>query len=67
MIESYILLILNKYENIKRRNGIPWIVQDVKQYIEAKFIENITLKDCATLYFVNEKYLGRIFQKNTAE
>lgn len=64
VIESYILLILNKYENIKRRNGIPWIVQDVKQYIETKFIENITLKDCATLYFVNEKYLGRIFQKN---
>lgn len=64
MTESYIVLILNKNESNKKRNGTPWIVRDLKQYIETKFSESISLKDCAALYFVNEKYLGRIFQKN---
>lgn len=64
VIESYILLLFNKNKREKTKNDMPWEVRDIKQYIEIRFNENITLKDCASLYFLNEKYLGRIFKKN---
>ena len=64
LIESYMLLILKSGENDKRKSGVHWAVQNVKKYIDAEYGENITLRDCAELYFVNKKYLGRTFEKN---
>lgn len=63
-VESYMLLLLKNCESDKRKGSIHWLVQDVKQYIDTEFSENITLKDCAEFYFVNEKYLGRVFKNN---
>ena len=64
MVKSYIALIFKNCENDKRKGDMQGVVQDIKQYIDAEFSGNITLRDCAELYCVNEKYLGRIFKKN---
>lgn len=34
------------------------------EYIKTSYSEKITLKDIATLYFYNEKHLGRAFKKH---
>lgn len=62
VVESYILLILRNCENDKQKGDIKCVVKDIKQYIDIEYSENITLKDCAELYFVNAKYLGRVFK-----
>lgn len=41
------------------------LIGNVEEYILFHYAQNITLKDLAKLYFINEKYLGRLFHANT--
>ena len=64
IIESYIILTLKNSEKDTRKGGVSWAVNNVQEYINSEYSDNITLHNCAELYFVNEKYLGRMFEKN---
>ena len=41
------------------------IIGDIEEYINFHYAQNITLKEMAGLYFMNEKYLGRLFAAET--
>lgn len=44
-----------------------WCVEKAEQYIKQNYEKNMTLSSVAGLYFINEKYLGRIFKKQTGK
>lgn len=44
-----------------------WCVEKAEEYIRNNFENNMTLSSVAGLYFINEKYLGRIFKKETGK
>lgn len=43
------------------------IIGDIEEYIAFHYAQNITLKEMARLYFMNEKYLGRLFAAETGQ
>ena len=43
------------------------IIGDIEEYIASHYVQNITLKEMAGLYFMNEKYLGRLFIAETGQ
>ena len=48
----------NKFEN-----NYHWAVRAAKDYVRANYSRPLTLKIISNLYFINEKYLGRLFKK----
>ena len=47
----------------KKKNDLHWIVSLMKLYADEKFCENITLRELAATYHMNEKYIGRLFSR----
>ena len=47
----------------KKKNDLHWIVSLMKLYADEKFCENITLRELAVTYHMNEKYIGRLFSR----
>lgn len=67
-LESYILLFLA--QTGWRKSKSPFSdcrrkARDIREYIDVNFRRDLSLRQLAALYFVNEKYLGRIFQAET--
>lgn len=48
----------NKLNN----NNYHWAVRAAKDYVRANYSKPLTLKIISNLFFINEKYLGRIFK-----
>ena len=44
-----------------------WCVERAEEHIRNNYENNMTLSSIANLYFINEKYLGRIFRKQTGK
>lgn len=44
-----------------------WCVEKAEEYIRSNYENNMTLCSVANLYFINEKYLGRVFKKETGK
>lgn len=44
-----------------------WCVAKICEYAERNYRQNMTLDRLADLYFINEKYLGRIFKKQVGK
>ncbi len=71
LVTSYILLLITQTEaKPLREEGADsmhysYRVRDLADYIQANYMQNISLKQLAGIYFVNEKYLGRTFKKET--
>jgi AraC-like DNA-binding protein len=63
-VESYIKLVL-KTSDFRLDYTEHWIVKELKTYAKGNYRRTILLKDVATLYGFNEKYLGRLFLKET--
>lgn len=61
-IADYILYNLS---NIKYTNTEHWLVKLMKDNIRSNYEQSLTLKMFAKMYYMNEKYLGRIFKKQT--
>lgn len=61
-VESYIKLIL-KTSDSRLNHTEHWIISELKTYAQSNYRSSILLKDVATLYGFNEKYLGRLFLK----
>lgn len=49
----------------QRRHSI--IIGDMEEYIAAHYVQNLTLKEMAGMFFMNEKYLGRLFIAETGQ
>lgn len=64
-VASYISLLSDRFPADNKEGH--WAVRAVKEYVNCHYDERLTLESMAKLYFVNEKYLGRIFTKNTGE
>lgn len=43
-------------------NNYHWAVRAAKDYVRANYSRPLTLKVISNLYFINEKYLGRLFK-----
>jgi YesN/AraC family two-component response regulator len=41
------------------------LIEDIEKYITTNYTETITLKDLSKLYFIDEKYLCKLFKKET--
>lgn len=40
-----------------------WIVREMREYTEHRYFEHLSLHSLARRYFMNEKYLGRLFAR----
>ena len=61
IVADYIKLLYRKEEKPKQQ--IHWLALAMKQYADQNYLQNPTLKQLAVLYQKNEKYMGRLFQK----
>ncbi|MBP3361684.1 MAG: helix-turn-helix domain-containing protein [Clostridia bacterium] len=44
-------------------DSLHWAVKNLKNYADTWYEKNLSLKSLAALYFINEKYIGRLFKK----
>ena len=69
-LDSYIRLLLNHTDWAKQKKADPGCrrkAREVADYITVNFSQDLSLKQLADLYFVNEKYLGKVFQAEMGE
>lgn len=64
-VESYIRLLLevDNENSAKTEKLFNWKINEIEEYIRENYVRDIQLKQLSKLYFVNEKYLGRMFKK----
>lgn len=68
LIDSYIrLLYAAAPQKLNTANDLHWAVQTMLQYIDMHYGKTITLSKLAKLYYVNEKYIGRLFKQQTGK
>ena len=73
LIAGYIHLLLNQITAKPLRNEgadntcYSYRIRELADYIQENYMHNISLKQLAGIYFINEKYLGRTFKKETGQ
>ena len=66
LIDSYIQLLSQNGKALPPANpDLHWAVQALKSHAELNYSRNISLESLARLYFMNSKYLGRLFRQQT--
>lgn len=69
MVESILILFLQNVDS--KKEGVfraePDIIQEIVIYINAHFAENLTLKDIAKAFHLNENYLCCLFRQHAGE
>lgn len=68
LLSSYIRLLLNSSDVMLppvRLSGCKNTIKDIVDYVHLNYSKDISLKQLAGLYFINEKYLGNLFWKET--
>lgn len=65
LIDSYIRLLYEKYkgETSITANSYHWSVSNIKAYVDENYSRPLTLGELCRLYFVNEKYAGKLFSE----
>lgn len=63
IVRDYIIMLVSR--NPRRRNEEHWLVSVMKKYAEEMFCEGVLLKEIAVTYQKNERYIGRLFKKET--
>ena len=65
MIDSYIRLLYEQYKDADIRDDSPyhWAVYNLKKYADENYSQTFTLESVCRLYFVNEKYAGKLFKE----
>lgn len=61
IVADYIKVLYRKEEKPKQQ--IHWLALAMKQYADQNYLQNPMLKQLAIVYHKNEKYMGRLFQK----
>lgn len=65
LIDSYIRLLYDKYKDFENTDDSPyhWAVYNLKKYADDYYSQTFTLSSVCRLYFVSEKYAGKIFKE----
>ena len=64
LIDSYIRLLYEHYKiNNHEEEQLHWAVLTLQNYINTNYNQNISLQNVSKLYFINNKYIGRLFKK----
>lgn len=65
LIDSYIRLLYDKYKDVDIRDESPyhWAVYNLKKYADDYYSQTFTLGNVCRLYFINEKYAGKLFKE----
>lgn len=63
IVKDYILSLPDTDSN--HSDNIHWAVRNIKNYAKEYYSKKISLKSISKLYFINEKYIGRLFKKQT--
>ena len=61
ILESYILLLLEKYGNTAGISN-DTLVRNIKNYINENLLFDFSMSDLSVVFNYNEKYLGRLFK-----
>ena len=67
IIASYIRFLYHAAPHTNSVSTYHWAVEKLIHYIETNYSRPVTLREAATLYYVNEKYIGRLFKKQTGQ
>ncbi|MDY4975375.1 MAG: helix-turn-helix domain-containing protein [Clostridia bacterium] len=62
-VASYLSLLSEHVSAGGRENH--WAVNALREYVNCHYDEHLTLEGLAKIYFLNEKYLGRLFVRQT--
>ncbi len=66
LVENHITLLYEKTKDFPiKHDKSTWVIGKMVNDIKNEFSGNITIKSQAQKYFYNEKYLGRLFKKET--
>lgn len=63
IVKDYIKMIINSIP--KKKSEGHWLVSVMKNYAKEMYCDGILLKELAITYQKNEKYIGRLFKKET--
>ena len=65
LIDSYIRLLYGQYIDtvLVEDEECHWAVSSLKRYADDNYNHNFTLQSVCRLYFINEKYAGKLFKK----
>lgn len=64
MLDSYIRLLYEQYKDVPQEEGkYHWVVYNLKKYAEDNYSQTFTLESVCRLYFINEKYAGKLFKE----
>lgn len=65
LVESYIRLLYLAFPPARfhENKKLHWAVDSLRDYIEHFYDQDISLHQLAKLYYINEKYIGRLFRK----
>lgn len=64
-LAEYIVSLCRTAEELPADDTGRWAVAAAIREIEAHYDQDLTLKDLSRLYFLHEKYLGRLFRRQT--
>lgn len=65
LIESYIRLLYRQARPVRNADAddLHWAVLTLQDYIHMNYARNISLREAARLYFISDKYIGRLFKE----
>ena len=67
VLESYIRMLLTLYPSTHTSKGTSPMIENIKRYITSNPCGDITLGELAGIFHYNEKYLGRLFKRETGK
>lgn len=68
LIDSYIRMVYEQNgQNRMVQHTSSWLIDEILNDIAVNYDKNITLKKMSKIYFINEKYLGKIFLANVGK
>lgn len=65
VLEAYLLAMWQKEELCPKEEKRHWAVSLLLEYGKSHYAYPITLRDLSSLYYFNEKYVGRLFKEKT--
>ncbi len=58
---------ISEYFNEKNKTACRKVISDIKSYINTNYFNDITLRQIAREFYMNESYLSDLFKKETGE
>ncbi len=65
LVASYIELLCRERLPASSGTTYHWVVEMLMEYLRKHYAYPVTLRDLASVYYLNEKYVGRLFKNQT--